>query len=248
LETTVYPQSSFSSISVYPGHRNAPPPLRALIPALDVLVDFLASHQMETQPKVSITPSSNFAITRVLDARPHEEQNIAIKCLGKIGELMTSYPNLNIQLLWLPRSIPFIGFKRAKQLALEAIRVADPNPAKEPHTIKHQKKKTKEAAVTTWANHWYSAPCTSLAYRTALTKPPDGRPHPTFKIEPNAAKFSHTTRCTLYHLITRHTFIGSYTQRFYPRHTPEQITCNCSEPVQTVEHILLECPKYNATH
>jgi hypothetical protein len=220
--------------------------LQVLIPALDVLADFLTSQQMETQPKVFITSSSNFAINRVLDTNPHDEQNITIKCSEKIGELMTSYPNLNIQLLWLPRNTPFVGFRRAKQLALEAVCTAELSHDEEPHTIKHQKKKTKEAAVATWANCWHNSPHTLLVYRTALTKPPNSRPHPTFKTEPNSAKFSCTTHCTLYRLITGHAFIGSYTQHFYPRHTPEQIACTCGELVQTVEHLLLNCPLHNA--
>jgi hypothetical protein len=48
-----------------------------------------------------------------------------LECLGRIGELLDAHPNLNIRLLWLPRSIPPVGFKRAKQLALEAIHTAD---------------------------------------------------------------------------------------------------------------------------
>ena len=47
-----------------------------------------------------------------------------------------------------------------------------------------------------------------------------------------------------YRIITGHAFIGAYTQRFYPPHS-EQITCLCSEPIQTVEHVLLSCPPYD---
>jgi hypothetical protein len=46
----------------------------------------------------------------------------------------------------------------------------------------------------------------------------------------------------LYRLITGHAFIGAYTQHFFDQHTPEQIACTCGELVQTVEHILLDCP------
>ena len=76
--------------------------LRSLIPALDVLTDFLD-----------------------MNASPHEEQAVSIDCLRRIGELLDAHPNTNIWLLWLPRTIPSDGFKRAKQLTLEAIRTAD---------------------------------------------------------------------------------------------------------------------------
>ena len=61
-----------------------------------------------------------------------------------------------------------------------------------------------------------------------------------------STEFSQTTLCTMYQIITGHTFVGSYTQRFFPDHTPAQIACQCGEPVQTVEHMLLSCPIYNA--
>ncbi|KAI0005579.1 hypothetical protein BJV74DRAFT_234657 [Russula compacta] len=50
----------------------------------------------------------------------------------------------------------------------------------------------------------------------------------------------------MYRIITGHAFIGSYTQRFYPNHTPDQVACQCGEPVQTVDHLLLVCPLHKA--
>jgi hypothetical protein len=153
---------------------------------------------------------------------------------------------MNIRLLWLPRAIPSVGFKRAKQLALEAIHTADLRDIEEPHSIKNQKQKTKQAAIATWSERWHEAPRSSLAYQTALTKPPDGRPHPTFLVRQEAVKFSRLTICTLYRIITGHAFIGSYTERFFPQHTREQVACPCGAPIQTVEHVLLVCPLYTA--
>jgi ribonuclease HI len=220
--------------------------LKALSTALDLLSDFLSATHPVNPPRVVITTPSSFAINKALNPSPHDEQNISLECLTKIGELMDLFPVLNIQLLWLPRSSPFVGFKRAKQLALEAIRSAELTPELEPHTIKHQKKKTKEAATASWADRWHKAPRTSLIYRTALTKPPDGRTHPTFKPDQPTVKFSRRTSCTLYRLATGHAFTGDYTRRFFSRHTQEQVACPCGEPIQTVEHLLLECPNFTA--
>jgi hypothetical protein len=220
--------------------------LRSFIPALDVLTDFLTTQPNNPQRNILIFLSSNLAVGRVLDASPHAEQAVSIECLARIGELLDAHPNVNIWLLWLPRTIPWVGFKRAKQLAFEAIRTADLRDVKEPHTINGQKKKTRETAIAAWAERWHQAPRSSLAYKIALTRPPDGRPHPTFLARQEAVKFSRLTLCTLYRVITGHAFTGSYMQRFLPQHTREQVACPCGEPVQTIEHVLLDCPIHTA--
>jgi hypothetical protein len=176
---------------------------------------------------------------------------------------MRSHPGLKVTIAWLPRNCPFIGFRRARQLALEAIRTADLEAVMEPQTIQSQKARAKQQAIQTWTERWHQAPRTSFAYQTALTKPPDGRPHPTFKATqgrpskrqtgdatppnqiPKAAKFTRSTISTMYRVITGHAFTGAYTQRFYPDHSPEQIACPCGEPIQTIEHVLTVCPQYS---
>jgi hypothetical protein len=159
-----------------------------------------------------------------------------------------------------------VGFRRAKQLALEAIRTTDLTTLDEPQTIKQQKEKTGEQIMSLLTECWYQNPCTSHAYRMALFEPPNGKHHPTFqpkgrKPHPNAntinppahpnrekdqatVKFSRLTHSTLYRFITGHAFIGEYTQRFYPRHTPDQVACPCGSLIETVEHVLMQCPLY----
>ncbi len=201
---------------------------------------------MTAQETILLFSPSKFTINKILDTSPHEGQAVSVKCLTKIGELLDPHPNLTIRLLWLPRSIPFVRFRRSKQLALESIRTAVLAAEEETHSTKDQKKRTRDAAIATWAERWHQLPRVSLSYQTALIKPPDGRPHPTFHINQDSVKFSRKTITTLYRIITGHAFIGSYTQRLFPQHTPEQITCSCGEPVQTVEHVLLDCPIHTA--
>ncbi|KAF8485490.1 hypothetical protein F5888DRAFT_1617277, partial [Russula emetica] len=31
---------------------------------------------------------------------------------------------------------------------------------------------------------------------------------------------------------------------FFPQHTPDQIACQCGEPLQTIKHVLMHCPSY----
>ena len=130
------------------------------------------------------------------------------------------------------------------------IRTADIAGIVEPHTITSQKKATKDAAIAEWTARWHEQPHTSKAYQTALTEPPDGRTHRTFLLTPahntpgeeNTVKFSRLTDSTFYRFITGHAFTGEYTKRFFSKHTPEQVACQCGEPNQTVEHILFLCP------
>ena len=158
----------------------------------------------------------------------------------------------------------------ASSWALEAIRVADPTRIEEPHTIGHQKSHTKAEPITEWGGRFYKSPHTSMPHKMALQGPPDGLPHPTFLPPPpyptpadppaatantntrtqprehSQAKLSRRTHCTFYRIITGHTFVGEYTQRFFHQHTPDQIACPCGKLLETVEHILLECPRYTA--
>lgn len=232
--------------------------IRALGPALDILISFLTTKPTLTHTSIYIITHSTAALKCMLDASPHEEQEASIDHIERLGEILTSYPNISVKLQWLPRKAPFIGFRRSKQLALETIRTTDTETIVEPNSIKSQIKAAEETAIKAWADSWHQAPRTSLAYRTALTAPPDGRTHHTFhsarttatlrttpKTTNQPAKFSRTTHSTFYRLTTGHAFTGEYTQRFYPPHTPEQIACPCGEQVQTAEHVLTACPLYD---
>ena len=230
---------------------------RALTPALDVISSHLTNRPAHLQEAFKILLPSNPALRRTLDPSPHEEQASALRHLRKLDELLARYPNTTYTLQWLPRKIPFVGFRRAKQMARNAIRTANLTNTDGTPSISKQKETTREQAVTAWATKWHQAPRTSLAYRTALRAPPDGKTHHTFHPEsainkrPEQAqgekklvKFSRLTHSTFYRFVTGHAFTGEYTQRFYPPHTQEQIACPCGEPVQTIEHVLLHCPRY----
>ena len=231
----------------------------SITPGLSTLSSFLDTRPADTQTHITFLIPSGPALNRMLDASPHDEQAAAINQLEKMGAILTTHPNISINVQWSPRKIPFVGFHRAKQLALEAIRTATLMDIEEPQTIKKQKQDIEVKAIAKWAERWHKDPRTSLAYRTALVGPPDGRTHHTF--QPRTArdaksgdntqtkaktKFTRLTHTTLYRFITGHAFTGEYTRRFYPPHTPEQVACPCGTTVQTIEHVLMDCPLYTA--
>jgi hypothetical protein len=154
--------------------------LRSLHAGFDALTHFLENITTEPSNFVTLALPSGAAVNRALDASPHEDQETSISILRRLGIILESHPNTNIVIIWLPRDAPFEGFQRAKELALDAIRIANPTDIIEPQTINSQKEKSKDAAIAAWATKWHQSPHTSKAYQTALTTPPDGKPHHTF--------------------------------------------------------------------
>jgi hypothetical protein len=115
--------------------------IHSLSPGLDALADFLTSQNDQGPNRALLIFHSTTTLKRVLDSSPHDQQREAIGHLTQLGEILLAFPNLNIKLLWLHRNCPFVGFKRAKQLALEAIRVADITAIDEPQSIVSAKRR-----------------------------------------------------------------------------------------------------------
>jgi len=158
--------------------------IRSLSPGLKALTDLISFQTEQNLPvpkEIILIFLHSAPIMRMLDASLHEEQGAAINHMNQLGEILQTSPTLNIKLLSLPRKIRFVGFRRAKQLVKEAIHTADLSEIRKPRTIRNQKAETEVTVITKWAERWYQSPWTLLAYQTALTKPPNGKPHPTFQ-------------------------------------------------------------------
>ena len=109
--------------------------IHSLSLALNLLTHFLAVGPANAHIPLIILIPSMLAMNRATDASPHEEQGVGLHHLEKLGELLTSYPAANVRLQWLSRKLPFVGH-RVKQLAFEAICIADLTRIEEPHTIR----------------------------------------------------------------------------------------------------------------
>jgi len=92
---------------------------RSLTQGLDALTLFLVTKPAQHWALVVFLIPSVPALNRALDTSPHKEQAASIRHLTKLGELLSPYPNIQIRLQWLPRKVPFVGFRRARQLALK---------------------------------------------------------------------------------------------------------------------------------
>ena len=109
--------------------------LRALHSGLDMLTSLLDIHPTQQHKPINIALTSEAALKKVLNASPHADQAESIKLLRRLSELIDKYPEMHITFLWLPKKTQFVGFQRAKQLALEAVRTADLTNINEPQTI-----------------------------------------------------------------------------------------------------------------
>ena len=107
--------------------------------------------------------------------------------------------------------------------------------AEMPATCSFLRRRTKERVLETWREDWAATPPRGLYARAALG-PPSLRPPPHFKQLPRR----------LYGLVTQvrlgHAFMGEY----YQRHVPtEDVACPCGHRLQTRDHILRDCQRYD---
>ena len=123
----------------------------SIIPALELITNFLNSPQSNPKGDYIISLPLEFTISKVLDTSLHKDQAVILQYLDKIGELLESYPEVNLRLLWLPRSSPFVGFRRAKQCVLKAIHTAILRNEEETHSIRDQERRAKEDTTIQWA-------------------------------------------------------------------------------------------------
>jgi hypothetical protein len=75
---------------------------RALKLGLDTLADILAA-----QTTIILFTSSTSAVSKVLDANPHEEQKTSIECTERVDEILCAHPGSDVGLSWLPKAVHF---------------------------------------------------------------------------------------------------------------------------------------------
>jgi hypothetical protein len=135
--------------------------LCAVYLGLETLADFLSTRPAPVGATINLfrVSSSGPHPTKLLDANPHDEP---IKCLETVDKIFQARPATDIRTNWLPKSAPFVSFKRARQLAFEAIRTAIPTTADErstPSRARNRKQyRLSHRALTPTAAHIPSLP------------------------------------------------------------------------------------------
>ena len=92
-------------------------------------------------------------------------------------------------------------------------------------------------STRSWRKHWEIAPKSHHA-ADHLRSPPSLKLSP-FHKDPRVSRAVH---CRLIQVILDHGFFGEYYSRFVPT---EDVDCPCGELIQTLQHVLYDCPLHN---
>jgi len=175
----------------------------------------------------------------------HATQRVSLTLTWKIDALLSEYPQITLMLQYAKRNPVLGGFRRAHQLALEAVR-RPLNNDQHPPSIHFQRAENKAEAISNWSEIYSKNPRLSQAYNSALVTPPDGKVHQILRIastglRKNGQTFiqhvSRETQSTLMRLITGHAFLGAYRLKFphknLPPATEEEVACACGQYLRT---------------
>lgn len=139
-----------------------------------------------------------------------------------------------IEIAWCPSHCGIGGNERADRLAKQATELAFSAPIWKSRA--HMRRRAKEIMQEDWQQEWSRYP---LQGHFAISNriPPTIKPTKHFRdLRFNRELFGRLMQCR-----TGHGYIGEYYQQF---HINESIDCPCGEELQTREHILRECPRY----
>ncbi len=184
--------------------------------------------------------STDATVTRDCLKSGTRDHRVHIETLStSIANILDAYPDLQINVSWLPAAKGSKPLRRLKALTAEVARLAPPLPPPPP-TPAQIRLTAREEALTEWQNNWMEAPRLQPAY-LALMNPPDGHPPPFIQ---GLSKFPRPIVATGVRLLTGHAFTGKYTARFRPS-SFDPHHCQCGEPLQTAHHVIATCPLHD---
>lgn len=185
---------------------------------------------------IHIFSDCSSALTSILNRKPSAGQLFSATFSQTITNLISTNPTINITLSWCPSHSNIQGNDRADSLAKKATELALNAPINTTRTNALRRAK----AITTklWTQEWKKS---ALSGRFAIANrfPPSLSPSRRFtSLKNNRELFGRTVQCR-----TGHGYTGEF-RRDFKLEGP--YSCPCGEPLETREHIIRECPRYNA--
>jgi ribonuclease HI len=200
--------------------------------------EFIATHPDTTH--IAFFTDNSAATTTIGDTKPKSAQIFAAKFHSTITPLLRTHPDLTISISWCPSHCGIKGNERADELAKEATHLERQTP----YSVSRSNaiRRTKSTIVKLWKQEWEKQP-PSGRYAISNRFPPSIRPTPHFKqLKNDRELFGRLTQCRI-----GHGYTGEFRQKFLP-HLDEPNSCPCDNSnmtLETREHILRECPRYN---
>ncbi|KAF8757962.1 Reverse transcriptase (RNA-dependent DNA polymerase) [Rhizoctonia solani] len=140
----------------------------------------------------------------------------------------------HITVKWLPGHSKIDGNELADEAA-KGSEMLQPTPVFN-RTITWARTRATKRATSSWGKVWNEHIISRPDSDTFIPRPPALKLHPIF----NRPTYPRNVQCRLVQFLTGHGFYGAYSARFHPHIDPQ---CQCGEPSQTPEHLLMFCPE-----
>lgn len=199
---------------------------------------------MRSQPEahtIVFCADNQAAIDTILQTTGHPGQLHSTLFCQAVNEYLEANPRARVNLRWTPGHKGIRGNELADRAAKEAtLREGDvPVPA----TYVYMRRHAKEEALHGWKEQWQRSKREDQVrrgnlYSAANRFEPSLQPQEHFRAITNRMVYGLVLQCR-----TGHAFMGEYYQRFVPT---EPVGCPCGIALQTRQHILLHCPRYDA--
>ena len=149
--------------------------------------------------------------------------------------MLTAHPHIRITLSWCPSHSNIQGNDRADTLAKEATNLARNSPIGITRT--NALRRSKVHATKAWRCEWRKSAQTGR-FAIANRFPPSLKPtHHFIQLKNDRELFGRVLQCR-----TGHGYTGEFRQSF---NLEARYSCPCGEHLETREHILRDCPRFN---
>jgi ribonuclease HI len=185
---------------------------------------------------IHIYADNTSAISSIFNPKPTGGQHYAITFYNKAVEFLDENEAHTINISWCPGHSGIRGNERADRLAKQATELARTSPIGV--TRFNAIRRAKLATHKEWKQEWMKAPKQGW-YAPADRIPPS--------LQPTKHAKALSTKRELFGRVvqarTGHGYTGEFRHRFFPT---EPIMCPCGDgSIETREHILAACPRYN---
>lgn len=176
------------------------------------------------------------AVSTIHDPKPRAGQYLSALFHKAMCAFLDECPERTVEVAWCPGHRDVAGNEEADKLAKAAVTL--PQNGGPTQTRAHAMRKSKETTLAEWTKEWRATARTGR-FAVANRIPPSLRPTQHFVALQNEREvFGRVVQCR-----TGHCFQGAYYKTFVPS---EDVDCPCGERLQTREHSLRECPRYDA--